>query len=92
MEIAQTRMEVINVNVKLDVKNMKMERIAQKTLLNALLILVEMEIAQIQRAVSTAFATRAGRQLEIKLVQINLSLVSCDKIHAYKFQVVQVHY
>ena len=30
-------MEVINVNVKLDVKNMKMERIAQKTLLNALL-------------------------------------------------------
>ena len=72
---------------------MKMERTAQRTLMNALLkILVDMEIAQIQRALSTAFATRAGRRLEIKLVHINLSLVSCDKIHANKFQVVQLHF
>ena len=84
MEIEQTQMEVMNVYVKLDGKNMKMERTAQKTLMNALLILVDMEIAQIQRAVSTAFAMRAGRRLKIKLVQINLSLVSCDKI--------QIHY
>ena len=70
-----------------------MERTAQRTLMNAFLkIFVDMEIAQIQMVLLTAFATRDGRRLEIKLVQINLSLVSCDKIHANKFQVVQVHY
>ena len=59
-----------------------MERTAQRTLMNAFLkILVDMEIAQIQMVLLTAFATRDGRRLEIKLVQINLSLVSCDKIY-----------
>ena len=60
---AQTRREAINVNVKLDGKNMKMERTAQRTLMNAFLkILVDMEIAQIQRVVSYATVTQAGEK------------------------------
>ena len=93
MVTVQIQIVVLNVLAIMVGRRMKVERSVPKTSMNVkeMGISATMEHAQIQRVVLTALATRAGRILETKLVEINLSLVSCDKIHANKFQVVKVH-